>query len=116
MGVLARGGTETEGGLVATATAALEQLEEQIKQAQYREAAESFCRLVADEEQPLRDVIHTAIGAAAPFVQVPSHLMRQQNGDMRGVNYDHTILGWRGAIASTLHRQGDNDSILVSLP
>jgi hypothetical protein len=25
--------------------------------------------------------------------------MRQPSGEMRGVNYDHTILGWRGALA-----------------
>jgi hypothetical protein len=25
-------------------------------------------------------------------------MMRQPNGDMRGVNYDHTVLGWRGAL------------------
>jgi hypothetical protein len=44
-------------------------------------------------------MIKEAIAAAAPFVQVPSHMMRLPNGEMRGVNYDHTILGWRGAIA-----------------
>src|ERR1700737_3174862 len=84
---------------ISRATPSLERLEEQISQAQYRQAAESFCRLVAEEELPLQQVVHTAIGAAAPFVQVPSHMMRQPNGEMRGVNYDHTILGWRGAIA-----------------
>jgi hypothetical protein len=83
------------GGLVAKGTVSLERLEEESRQAQYREAAESFCRLVAEQERPLREVVHTAIGAAAPFVQVPSHLMPQSNGEMRGVNYDHTILGWR---------------------
>ena len=84
---------------MAKGTLSLERLEEEIKTAQYREAAESFCRLVAEEERPLREVVHAAIGAAAPFVQVPSHLMQQPNGEIRGVNYDHTILGWRGAIA-----------------
>jgi hypothetical protein len=88
---------------VARGTASLERLEEEITQAQYREAAESFCRLVAEEQHPLQEVVHTAIGAAAPFVQVPSHLMRQPNGEMRGVNYDHTILGWRGAVALVPH-------------
>lgn len=92
---------------MAAASVSVEQLTEEIQQAQYREAADTFCRLVAQEDQPLREVVHTAIGAAAPFVQVPSHLMRQPNGDLRGVNYDHTILGWRGAIA-LLNRLGDN--------
>src|SRR5919197_5675797 len=88
---------------VATGTVSLERLEEEITQAQYRDAAESFCRLIAEEDRPLHQVVHTAIGAAAPFVQVPSHLMRQPSGEMRGVNYDHTILGWRGALALVPH-------------
>src|ERR1700687_1708979 len=88
---------------VSKGTLSLERLEEEINQAQYRQAAESFCRLVAEEQRPLQQVVHTAIGAAAPFVQVPSHMMRQPNGEMRGVNYDHTILGWRGAIALAPH-------------
>jgi hypothetical protein len=83
---------------VANGTASLERLTEEITHAQYREAAETFCRLVAEEQRPLPEVVHTAIGAAAPFVQVPSHLMPQPGGDIRGVNYDHTILGWRGAL------------------
>ena len=62
-------------------TVSLERLDEEIKHAQYREAAESFCRLVAEENRPLGEVVHTAVGAAAPFVQVPSHLMAQPGGD-----------------------------------
>jgi hypothetical protein len=84
---------------VVTATLSLDQLTEEITQAQYREAADTFCRLVAESDRPLNEVVHTAIAAAAPFVQVPSHLMQQASGELRGVNYDHTILGWRGAIA-----------------
>ncbi len=99
---------------MATGTASLERLEEEINQAQYRQAAESFCRLVAEEQRPLREVVHTAIGAAAPFVQVPSHMMRQPNGEMRGVNYDHTILGWRGAIA-LMSRMTDRRAVLPSV-
>jgi hypothetical protein len=86
---------------VAKGTVSLERLEEEIQTVQYRDAAESFCRLVAEEERPLRELVRAAISAAAPFVQVPSHVMKQPNGDMRGVNYDHTVLGWRGAIALT---------------
>ena len=84
---------------VANGTVSLQRLEEEIRTVQYRDAAESFCRLVVEEEQPLQRMVRAAIGAAAPFVQVPSHVMKQPNGDMRGVNYDHTILGWRGAVA-----------------
>ena len=96
------------------ATVSLERLVEEINQAQYRQAAESFCRLVAEEQRPLREVVHTAIGAAAPFVQVPSHMMRQPNGEMRGVNYDHTILGWRGAIA-LMARMNERRAVLPSV-
>ena len=78
---------------MASATLSLDQLTEEITHAQYREAADTFCRLVAEGDRPLRQVVQTAVGAAAPFVQVPSHLMQQPGGELRGVNYDHTILG-----------------------
>ena len=52
---------------------------------------------------PSRRVTAPRIAAAAPFVQVPSHLMKKADGEMRGVNYDHTILGWRGALKLTPH-------------
>lgn len=92
----------------------LERLEEEVKNVQYRDAAESFCRLLTEAERPLPEVIHAAIGAAAPFVQVPSHVMRQPNGDMRSVNYDHTILGWRGALA-LMARPANRQSVLPAV-
>jgi hypothetical protein len=76
----------------------LHQLREQIANAEYSEAAVSFCRLLTEEEKPLPDLVHTAIRAAAPFVHVPAHVMPDSNGGKRGVNYDHTILGWRSAV------------------
>ena len=84
-------------GLQGTAT--VDRLRDEIQGVRYREATTTFCRLVTEEHRPLRDMIQAAIAAAAPYVQVPSHLMRLPNGEMRGVNYDHTILGWRGAIS-----------------
>jgi hypothetical protein len=98
----------------ANGTVTIDRLEEEIKTAQYREAAGTFCRLVAEEGQPLPRVVHSAIGAAAPFVQVPSHMMRQANGEMRGVNYDHTILGWRGALA-LLPRMSERRAVLPTV-
>jgi hypothetical protein len=80
-------------------TATVDRLRDEIQGVRYREATDTFCRLVAQEQKPLRGMIQEAISAAAPYVQVPSHLMRLPSGEMRGVNYDHTILGWRGAIA-----------------
>jgi len=85
-------------GLVQGA-ATVERLRGEIQDVRYREATATFCRLVTEAERPLKDMIGSAIAAAAPYVQVPSHLMRLPNGELRGVNYDHTILGWRGAIS-----------------
>ena len=79
--------------------ATVDRLRDEILGVRYREATTTFCRLVTEEKHPLKGVIKEAIAAAAPFVQVPSHLMRLPTGEMRGVNYDHTILGWRGAIS-----------------
>jgi len=83
----------------AQGTATVERLRDEIREVRYREATTTFCRLVTEEDRPLRATIRDAISAAAPYVQVPSHMMRLPSGEMRGVNYDHTILGWRGAIA-----------------
>jgi hypothetical protein len=80
-------------------TASVDRLRDEIQGVRYREATDTFCRLVTEEHRPLKTMIREAIAAAAPYVQVPSHLMRLPNGEMRGVNYDHTILGWRGAIS-----------------
>lgn len=79
--------------------ATVQRLHEEIQGVRYRDATETFCRLVTQEGKPLKGMIKEAIAAAAPYVQVPAHLMRLPTGELRGVNYDHTILGWRGAIA-----------------
>src|SRR5207237_8255264 len=63
----------------------------------------------------VRDVVRTAVGAAPPCVQVPSHLMRQPAGDIRGVNYDHTILGWRGALALIPRMNDERRSVLPTV-
>lgn len=90
----------------AHGTATIDRLRDEIQGVRYREATATFCRLVTEEKHPLKDAIKDAIAAAAPYVQVPSHLMRLPTGEMRGVNYDHTILGWRGAIALMAELQG----------
>jgi hypothetical protein len=99
---------------MTTGRVSLERLEEEVRSVQYRDATESFCRLLTEEERPFQEVMRAAIGAAAPFVQVPSHVMRQPNGDMRSVNYDHTILGWRGALA-LMARPANRQSILPAV-
>ncbi len=86
---------------LAQGTATVDRLRDEIQGVRYREATTTFCRLIAEQDRPLKSMIKQAIAAAAPYVQVPSHMMRLPSGEMRGVNYDHTILGWRGAIALT---------------
>jgi hypothetical protein len=105
-----------EEGLMALTrgTATVERLREEIQGVCYREATATFCHLIAERDHRLKDMINQAIAAAAPFVQVPSHMMRLPTGEMRGVNYDHTILGWRGAIA-LMHELGGRRGLLPNV-
>ncbi len=99
---------------VIQGTATIDRLREEIQGVRYREATNTFCRLVTEEDRSLKDTIKAAIASAAPYVQVPSHLMRLPSGEMRGVNYDHTILGWRGAI-SLMGELGGSRGILPNI-
>jgi hypothetical protein len=99
---------------MAQGAATVQRLHEEIQAVRYREATETFCRLVTEENRPLKSVIKEAIAAAAPYVQVPAHLMRLPTGELRGVNYDHTILGWRGAI-SLMNELGGTRGILPNI-
>ncbi len=92
----------------------VDRLRDEIQGVRYREATETFCRLVTEQNRPLKSMIQEAISAAAPYVQVPSHLMRLPSGELRGVNYDHTILGWRGAI-SLMGELGGKRGILPNI-
>ena len=94
--------------------ATVDRLRDEIQGVRYREATTTFCRLVTEEHRPLKDTIKAAIAAAAPYVQVPSHLMRLPTGELRGVNYDHTVLGWRGAI-SLMNEIGGQRGILPNI-
>jgi hypothetical protein len=84
--------------MAASSAATFDRLKDEIQGVRYRDATRTFCRLVTEERNSLQSAIHASIAAAAPYVQVPAHLMRLPTGELRGVNYDHTILGWRGAI------------------
>src|SRR5690348_7171206 len=83
----------------AHGVATVDRLRDEIQGVRYREATTTFCRPMTEQDRSMKDMIREAISAAAPYVQVPSHMMRLPSGEMRGVNYDHTILGWRGAVA-----------------
>ena len=75
----------------------LEALREHIVTANYPAAADTFCALLK-EGQPLPALVREAVEVTAPFVQAPAHMMPKPDGTMRGVNYDHTVLGWRASL------------------
>ena len=65
---------------MGSASKSLSRFTEEIQAAEYRQATETFSRLVAEETEPLPRAIGAAVGAAAPFVQVPSHLLPPPGG------------------------------------
>ena len=82
---------------MTAAATSLTALREHIVTANYPKAAETFCALLKDG-QPLDRLVREAIETTAPFVQAPSHVMTKPDGTTRGVNYDHTVLGWRASL------------------
>jgi len=76
--------------------AGLAQLREQVIGADYPAATAQFLSLLREGYRP-ETLMGTAISVAAPFVQAPSHIVVKADGQSRGVNYDHTILAWRGS-------------------
>jgi len=80
-----------------TSAVSLPALREHILSANYPRAAETFCGLLKDG-QPLQRLVQETIETTAPFVQAPSHMMMKPDGTARGVNYDHTVLGWRASL------------------
>jgi hypothetical protein len=82
---------------MTTAAVSLDALREHIVTANYPAATEAFCALLKDGT-PLNALVREAIETTAPFVQAPSHLMAKPDGTTRGVNYDHTVLGWRASL------------------
>lgn len=73
-----------------------EQMTSYVLQAKHRDATEEFCGLLGQGE-PLRAVMGAAIDASAPYLNVPAHI-RSKNGEPALVNYDHTVLAWRGSL------------------
>jgi hypothetical protein len=82
---------------MTTAATSLAALREHIITANYPMATETFCALLKDG-QPLDRLVRETIETTAPFVQAPSHVMSKADGTSRGVNYDHTVLGWRASL------------------
>jgi hypothetical protein len=82
---------------MTVAGVSIEALREHIITANYPQAADTFCALIK-VGHPLPALVREAIETTAPFVQAPSHMMPKPDGTMRGVNYDHTVLGWRASL------------------
>ncbi len=87
---------------MTTAAVSVEALREHIVTANYPAAADAFCGLLKDGAR-LTALVGTALDATAPFVQAPSHIMPKPDGTWRGVNYDHTVLGWRASLKLMPH-------------
>ncbi|MHB8576628.1 MAG: hypothetical protein ACYDCQ_14995 [Dehalococcoidia bacterium] len=87
----------------------LAQLREFVVAADYPHATEQFLGLLKQGYRP-QQLVGEAISATAPFVQAPSHIMLKADGQSRGVNYDHTILAWRGStrLAAAMPKQTAN--------
>lgn len=73
----------------------LNTMSEHILEARHDAATADFCNLVKDGA-PALELERQALRTASPFLHVPAHVMVKPDGDIRSVNYDHTILGvWR---------------------
>src|ERR1051326_391713 len=81
---------------------ALAAFSERMVAADYRGATDQFCVLLK-EGIALRDLVRAAMDATAPYLNVPSHVMVQPDGEVRGVNYDHCILAVRASLKLTRH-------------
>lgn len=73
-----------------------EQMADDVLRARHKHATEAFCGLLAQGET-LPSVVQSAIDASAPYLNVPAHI-RSKNGEPALVNYDHTVLAWRGSL------------------
>ena len=80
---------------MATDERLLTRMSDRLREGEHQAATQDFCDLLKGGVRP------TAIGrevitAASPFLNVPAHTMLTTSGEIRPVNYDHTILGfWR---------------------
>ncbi|HZU78115.1 MAG TPA: hypothetical protein VFA70_15210, partial [Dehalococcoidia bacterium] len=92
--------------LDAQATRAVDQMAEHILEARHEEVARDFCDLLR-EGAPALELERVGLRTASPFLNVPAHIMVKPDGELRGVNYDHTIMGiWRSLKLSTLMPKG----------
>ncbi|HUX85803.1 MAG TPA: hypothetical protein VMW65_02275 [Chloroflexota bacterium] len=76
----------------------VQEMTENIVATDTRGTTDAFCRLVIEGKR-LPELIVAGLGAAAPYLNVPAHTMIRPDGDLKGVNYDHTVMGVRGSLA-----------------
>ncbi len=76
----------------------VEEMTESIVATDTRGTTDAFCRLIIEGHR-LSELIVSGLGAAAPYLNVPAHTMIRPDGDLKGVNYDHTVMGVRGSLA-----------------
>lgn len=72
------------------------QFQEHLIQADYSNTTEDFLQLLKQGYR-LAPLVQAAVDAAAPYLTVPSHIMVNLDGELRGVNYDHCVLGLRAS-------------------
>src|ERR1700690_2240206 len=87
-------------------TLSLNTMSEHILEARHEQVARDFCALLQEGVAPL-ELEHEGLRTASPFLNVPAHIMVRADGELRGVNYDHTLMGvWRSLKLSTLMPKG----------
>ncbi len=73
----------------------LARLSERMREGRHEQATQDFCELLKQGAHPTT-LGRDTIASASPFLNVPAHTMVTKAGEIRPVNYDHTILGfWR---------------------
>lgn len=84
----------------------LHEMTDHLREGRYAEATEEFCGLLREGVAPM-EAGREAITAASPFLNVPAHTMLTPKGELRPVNYDHTVLGfWRAARMAKMMPRG----------
>lgn len=94
---------------MAGTTRTLMRMTERMREGRFEDATSDFCGLLR-EGMDRRTLGVEALGAASPFLNVPSHNMVTPTGEVRAVNYDHTLLAfWRAyKLGSMLPKRWNN--------
>jgi hypothetical protein len=81
---------------------AIARMAEHLIEARHAETTRDFCELLRDGARPV-GLGMEAMKVASPFLNVPAHFMIKPDKSIRGVAYDHVVLGlWRSLSMSKL--------------